>query len=151
MSDYTPPLRDMRFILDDMGYLAEVNTLPGLQESTAETTAAILEEAGKFSAEVLAPLNRSGDIAGSTLKDNVVTTPKGWQEAYNAYRNGGWSAVAAPEEFGGQTIPRLVSAPLQEMWQSSNLAFSLLPLLSIGAIDALALTASDELKKKYLP
>ena len=151
MNTYTPPLRDMRFILEEMGNLAEVAALPGLEESTSDITNAILEEAGKFAAEVLAPLNQSGDHEGSSVKDGVVTTPKGWKEAYNAYRNGGWSTVAAPEEFGGQTISRLVSAPLQEMWQSSNLAFSLLPLLSIGAIDALALTASEEIKKKYLP
>ena len=151
MTKYTPPIRDIRFILEDMGHLAEVVALSGLEDSTLDTTLAILEEAGKFSSEVLAPLNRSGDIEGSTIKDNVVTTPKGWKEAYAAYRNGGWSTVAVPEEFGGQTISRLVSAPLQEMWQSSNLAFSLLPLLSIGAIDAMDLTASAELKKKYLP
>ncbi len=151
MSTYTPPIRDMRFILEEMGNLEQVAALPGLEESTADITAAILEEAGKFSAEVLAPLNRVGDVEGCTIKDNVVTTPKGWKDAYTAYRNAGWSTVAVPEEFGGQTISRLVSAPLQEMWQSSNLAFSLLPLLSIGAIDAMVLTASEALKKKYLP
>jgi alkylation response protein AidB-like acyl-CoA dehydrogenase len=151
MLDYTPPLRDMRFILEDMGTLAEVAALPGLEESTTDITLAILDEAGKFASGVLAPLNRSGDKEGSHVKDAVVTTPVGWKEAYTAYRNGGWSTVAAPEEFGGQTISRLVSAPLQEMWQSSNLAFSLLPLLSMGAIDALVLTASESLKQKYLP
>src|SRR5262245_2192304 len=100
MSNYAPPIRDIRFILEDMGNLAEVAALPGLEESTPDITAAILDEAGKFAAEVLAPINRSGDHEGSNIKDNVVTTPKGWKEAYAAYRNAGWSTVAVPEEFG---------------------------------------------------
>ncbi|MFY9329677.1 MAG: acyl-CoA dehydrogenase family protein [Georgfuchsia sp.] len=151
MADYAPPLRDMRFILEDMGHLDEVAALPGLEETTADVTLAILDEAGKFAAGVLAPLNRIGDREGCHFQDNVVTTPKGWKEAYAAYRDAGWTGVAGPLEFGGQDLPRLVATPLQEMWQSANLAFSLLPLLSYGASDALLLTASAELKQKYLP
>ncbi|CAG4885271.1 3-methylmercaptopropionyl-CoA dehydrogenase [Georgfuchsia toluolica] len=151
MADYTPPLRDMRFILEDMGYLGEVAVLPGQEEITADVTFAILEEAGKFAAAMLAPLNRSGDREGCRLQNNVVTTPKGWKDAYAAYREAGWTGVAGPQEFGGQNLAKIVATPLQEMWQSANLAFSLLPLLSFGAIDALLRTASTELKHKYLP
>jgi alkylation response protein AidB-like acyl-CoA dehydrogenase len=151
MSDYTPPLRDMRFILEDIGNLADVAALPGLEESTPDITSAILEEAGRFAAEVLGPLNQSGDKEGSSISQAVVTTPNGWKAAYAAYRAAGWSTVAAPPEFGGQNLSKLVATPLQEMWQTANLAFSLLPLLSLGAVEALAHTASDEIKKKYLP
>ena len=84
------------------------------------------------------------------LNRPIVTTPKGWKAAYAAYRAAGWSTVAAPPEFGGQNLSKLVATPLQEMWQTANLAFSLLPLLSLGAVEALAHTASDEIKKKYL-
>ena len=151
MADYTPPLRDMRFILEELGYLDEVAALPGLEESTADVTFAIIDEAGKFAAAMLAPLNQSGDQEGCHLQDNVVTTAKGWKEAYAAYRDAGWTGVAGPQEFGGQNLAKIVATPLQEIWQSANLAFSLLPLLSYGAIDALLRTASTELKQKYLP
>ncbi|MDT3671742.1 MAG: acyl-CoA dehydrogenase [Aromatoleum sp.] len=113
--------------------------------------AAILDEADKFASEVLAPLNRVGDIQGCRLEDGNVATPAGWQEAYRTFRAGGWPTIAAPHEYGGQGMPKLVAAAVMEMWQASNLAFSLMPLLSTGAAEALQIAASEPIKQKYLP
>ena len=148
---YQAPLKDMRFVLKELAGLEEVGKLPGYQDATPDTVDAILEEASKFASEVLDPINFSGDREGSKYADGAVRTPKGFQDAYRKFCEGGWNALPFEAEWGGQGLPRLVSTPVQEMWKSSNMSFSLCPLLTQGAIEALLLRGSDSLKKAYLP
>ena len=151
MSAYVAPLKDMRFVLNELAGLAEVAKLPQFEEATPDTVDAILEEASKFAAEVLDPINYSGDQEGSKLSDGEVRTPRGFRDAYRKFCDGGWNALPFEHEWGGQGLPRLVSTPVQEMWKSSNLSFSLCPLLTQGAVEALLLRGSDTLKQAYLP
>ena len=151
MSAYAAPLKDMRFVLNELAGLAEVAKLPGFEEAAPDTVDAILEEASKFASEVLDPINFSGDQEGSKLSDGEVRTPRGFRDAYRKFCDGGWNALPFEHEWGGQGLPRLVSTPVQEMWKSSNLSFSLCPLLTQGAVEALLLRGSDALKQAYLP
>ena len=151
MSAYVAPLKDMRFVLNELAGLAEVAKLPQFEEATPDTVDAILEEASKFASEVLDPINLSGDQEGSKLSDGEVRTPRGFRDAYRKFCDGGWNALPFEHEWGGQGLPRLVSTPVQEMWKSSNLSFSLCPLLTQGAVEALLLRGSDALKRAYLP
>src|SRR5437762_526046 len=151
MSTYRAPLKDMKFVLNELAGLGEVGKLPGYEEATPDTVDAILEEASKFASGVLDPINYSGDQEGSKWADGAVKTPKGFREAYQQFCEGGWNALPFEAEWGGQGLPRVVSTPVQEMWKSSNMSFSLCPLLTQGAIEALLLRGSDELKKRYLP
>ena len=116
-----------------------------------DTIRAVIEEAGKFGAEVLDPLSVVGDRTGSKLVDGKVVTPPGWKEAYKQFAAGGWGGLQAPEEWGGQNLPNLLSTAAGEIWNSANLAFGLCPLLTFGAIDAIELQGSEHLKKTYLP
>jgi len=150
MSAYVAPLKDMRFVLNELAGLGAVAKLPGYEEATPDTVDAILEEASKFASEVLDPLNYPGDQEGSNWKDGKVTTPKGFKEAYRQYAEGGWSALPFDAEFGGQGLPKLVATAVEEMLTSANMSFSLCPLLTQGAIHALELAGSDALKKTYL-
>src|SRR5260221_10102220 len=150
MSAYAAPLKDMKFVLNELAGLGEVAKLPGYQDATPDTVEAILEEAGKFAAEALDPVNYSGDQEGSNWSGGEVRTPKGFKEAYKQFCAGGWNALPFEHEWGGQGLPRLVSTPVQEMWKSSNMSFSLCPLLTQGAIEALLLRGSDALKQVYL-
>ena len=151
MSAYVAPLKDMRFVLNELAGLAEVAKLPEFEEATPDTVDANLEEASKFASEVLDPINLSGDQEGSKLSDGEVRTPRGFRDAYRKFCDGGWNALPFEHEWGGQGLPRLVSTPVQEMWKSSNLSFSLCPLLTQGAVEALLLRGSDALKQAYLP
>jgi 3-(methylsulfanyl)propanoyl-CoA dehydrogenase len=151
MSTYQAPLKDMTFVLNELAGLAELAKLPGYEEASPDTVGAILEEAAKFATRVLDPINYSGDQEGSKWADGGVRTPKGFREAYRQFCEGGWNALPFEAEWGGQSLPRLVSTPVQEMWKSSNLSFSLCPLLTQGAIEALLLRGSEELKRRYLP
>src|SRR3954467_14864172 len=150
MSTYTAPLKDMRFVLNELAGLGEVAKLPGNEDATPDTVDAILEEAGKFASEVLDPINYSGDQEGSVWKDGAVTTPKGFKQAYQQYVQGGWGALPFGPEWGGQGLPKLVATAVEEMLTASNMSFSLCPLLTQGAIHALELCGSDELKRTYL-
>lgn len=141
----------MRFALNELAGLSEVAKLPGYQDATPDTVDAILEEASKFASEVLDPINYSGDREGSKFADGEVRTPKGFRDAYKKFCEGGWNALPFEHEWGGQGLPKLVSTPVQEMWKSSNMSFSLCPLLTQGAIEALLLRGSEPLKKAYLP
>ena len=148
---YKAPVDDIMFALKtavDLPGLIESGIYEGLDE---ETVRAVVEEAGRFGSEVLDPLNWIGDQSRSTVKDGVVSTPEGWKQAYKAFSEGGWSALPCPEEFGGQGLPGIVSMAACEIWNSANLAFGLCPLLTQGAIDALAAHGSPELKATYLP
>jgi len=151
VSVYAAPLKDMRFVLNELAGLREVAQLPGYEDATPDTVDAILEEASKFATEILDPINYSGDQEGSKWSGGEVRTPKGFREAYRRFCEGGWNALPFEHEWGGQGLPRLVSTPVQEMWKSSNMSFSLCPLLTQGAIEALLLRGSEPLKKAYLP
>jgi 3-(methylthio)propanoyl-CoA dehydrogenase len=147
---YQAPLKDMRFVLNELAGLGEVAKLPGYQDATPDTVDAILEEASKFASEVLDPINHPGDQEGSTWSDGAVTTPKGFKAAYQQYVAGGWGALPFDAAVGGQGLPKLVATAVEEMLTSSNMSFSLCPLLTQGAIHALELCGSGALKETYL-
>jgi alkylation response protein AidB-like acyl-CoA dehydrogenase len=149
--NYTAPLQDMQFVLEELAGLSEISQLPGCEEATPDVVAAILEEAGKFASGVLAPLNRVGDREGVKWADQAVTMPAGFGAAYRQFVENGWMGLGHDPEFGGQGLPRVVSAAVREMWKSANHAFALCPMLTDGAIEALELCGSDELKQQYLP
>ena len=151
MKDYTAPLADMRFILREIAPLSEVNELPGCGDVTPEVADAILIEAGKFATGVLSPLNQVGDREGARWKDGEVTTAPGWRDAYAAYTEAGWNALSCDVAHGGQGAPRLVSALVEEIWNGANVSFTLCPMLTHGAIEALELTGSEAQKSTYLP
>ncbi len=148
---YAAPVKDIAFVLNHVVGLADLSKLEGFEDATPDLVAAILEESAKFTADVLAPLNRIGDQQGSQWKDGEVTTPDGWKDAYQQFIENGWGSLAFPPEFGGQGLPMTVAAAVQEMWHSANMSFGLCPLLTQGAVDAIEHHASDELKQRYLP
>ena len=150
MGEYRAPLRDMRFVLEELAGLEAIAALPGCEEATPDVVEAILAEAAKFAETVLAPLNASGDREGTRFEAGAVRLPQGFAEAYRRFVEGGWSALSGPPEYGGQGLPRVVAAAVGEMWKSANHAFSLCPLLTTGAVEALVLAGSDELKAIYL-
>ena len=151
MSDYKHPYRDTEFVLDQLiGFdaLCEAAKLEGINMELAST---VVEEAGKLGAGVLAPLNWEGDQKGAHINEQGVQQTPGFKEAYEQMVEGGWLSLNAPEEFGGQGLPKVLASAVNEIWQSSNMAFALCPLLSQGATEALAHHGSDELKATYLP
>ena len=150
MSDYRAPIKDMRFVMDEIAGFQQLSQIPAYADATPDMADAILDEAAKFTREVLAPLNRVGDTQGCTWTPEGVTTPDGWKEAYNAFREAGWNGITLPSEFGGQGLPNALGIAVQEMVCSANLGFSLGPLLTSGAVEALLTCASDELKAIYL-
>ena len=151
MGEYKAPLRDMHFVLQELAGLAEIARLPGCEEINAELVDQILEESAKFASGVLSPLNQSADKEGSRWDTGRVTTPKGFKEAYKQFIEGGWNALQAPSEYGGQGLPKIVSTPVVEMWKSANLSFSLVTMLTAGAAEALILRGTEAQKKQYLP
>jgi 3-(methylthio)propanoyl-CoA dehydrogenase len=152
MSQYRAPLAEMQFVMTELAGLDEVARLPGFEDATSDTVAAILEEADKFATEVLDPLNRSGDREGARLTpDGRVTTPAGFRDAYHKFCELGWNGLAKSTDFGGQGMPQLVAAAIDEMWNAANMAFELCPMLTGGAIEAIERNGSDELKRIYLP
>lgn len=151
MSEYCAPLKDIRFVMQELAGMEQVVALPGCEEATPDVVDAILEEAARFSAEVLSPLNRIGDTNGAKWKDTVVTTTPGFKEAYRQFVDNGWNGLGCDPEFGGQGLPRLLSTAVSEMWKASNHAFSLCPMLTQGAIEALMIAGTDEQKAAYLP
>ncbi|MBX3679249.1 acyl-CoA dehydrogenase [Cognatazoarcus halotolerans] len=150
MSNYTAPIRDMQFVMRELAGLAEVGRLPGCEEVSEDLVDAILDEAGKFASGVLAPLNRTGDQQGASWENGNVHTAAGWKEAYKQFAEAGWTALACDPEYGGQGLPKLLSTAVMEMWKASNMAFSLCPMLTNGAIEALVLRGTDEQKALYL-
>ncbi|MCW5748470.1 MAG: acyl-CoA dehydrogenase family protein, partial [Alphaproteobacteria bacterium] len=148
---YAAPLADIRFALREVADQAAVAALPGYEDATDDMIDAVLEEAGKLSANVLAPLNRIGDQQGATLENGVVRTPEGFAGAYRQFIDGGWNALPFDPEYGGQGMPWLLATAVQEMWQSANMGFGLVLLLNQGAIDAIHHHGSPEQKATYLP
>jgi alkylation response protein AidB-like acyl-CoA dehydrogenase len=150
MIEYKAPLRDMRFVLKELAGLDEIAKLPGCEEVNSELVGQILEEAAKFSSGVLSPLNKPADEEGSKWENGEVRTPKGFKQAYLQFVEGGWNAMQAPPEYGGQGLPKIVTTPVIEMLKSANLSFSLCPMLTAGAVEALLLRGSDALKNTYV-
>jgi 3-(methylthio)propanoyl-CoA dehydrogenase len=151
VAEYVPPLRDIRFVLEQLVDLDGLSKLEAYAHADPDTVLGVLEESGRFMAEVVAPLNRVGDVAGSTLDSNGnVSTPPGFRQAYRQYVEAGWGAVPFPDEFGGGGFPWLVAVVMQEMLASANMAFSLCPLLTQGAIDMLTLHGSPAQQATYL-
>ena len=154
MPSYNPPLRDMQFLMHEVFKLEdEYKALPSHAEVDADTINAVLEEAGKFAANVTFPLNISGDEEGCQLDKTTheVTTPKGYKEAYAQFVEGGWPALSCDPEYGGQGLPFAINSALYEMLNSANQAWTMYPGLSHGAYEALHAHGSSELKAKYLP
>jgi alkylation response protein AidB-like acyl-CoA dehydrogenase len=145
---YRAPVANIAFTLKHGPGLGP--TLANGGELTAGDVDAVLEEAGRFATDVIAPLNAPGDRHGTPFKDGVVTMPPGWKEAYRAWAAGGWSAVSAPTQWGGQGLPHALNAACIEMWNSASMAFGIGPVLTMGAVDAMAVYGSDELKRAYL-
>ena len=153
MPSYNPPLRDMQFVMHEVFKLEdEYKALPTHAEVDADTINAVLEEAGKFAANVAFPLNISGDEEGCQLDKTTheVTTPKGYKEAYQQFVEGGWPALSCDPAYGGQGLPFAVNSALYEMLNSANQAWTMYPGLSHGAYEALHAHGSDALKAKYL-
>ncbi|MDP3440362.1 MAG: acyl-CoA dehydrogenase family protein, partial [Azonexus sp.] len=151
MSEYVAPLKDIRFVMQELAGLDQVVALPGCEEASPDVIDAILDEAAKFAGIVLSPLNRVGDRDGAKWKDTVVTTSPGFKEAYRQFVDNGWNGLGCDPEFGGQGLPKLLSTAVSEMWKGANHAFSLCPMLTQGAIEALMIAGTDEQKSAYLP
>ncbi len=152
MPIYTAPARDTRFIINEVLDLASYTDLPGFEMATPDVTDAIITEGGKFAAEVLAPLNQSGDQEGCTRhEDGSVTTPKGFKQAFDQFRESGWGTLSQPEEFGGQGLPHVLGFAMEEFISSANQAFGMYPGLTNGAVSALIAKGSQEQKETYLP
>jgi alkylation response protein AidB-like acyl-CoA dehydrogenase len=151
MAVYKAPVKDIQFVLNEVLEVASLAKLPGYEDATPDTIQAIVEEAAKLCENVLFPLNRTGDEEGCHYENGVVRTPKGFKEAYQQFREGGWTAVTCDPEYGGQGLPATVGFALQELFTASNQAFAMYPGLSHGAYEALSRHGSDELKKLYLP
>ena len=151
MNEYIAPLRDMRFVLQELADIDGINKLPGYDDVTPDFVDSVLEEASKFASGVLSPINRSGDVEGAKILDGNVVMPSGWREAYKSFSEAGWNSLSTPAEEGGQGLPQLVASFVDEMWHSANVAFALCPMLGSGAITVLMKHGSNYLKKHYLP
>ena len=151
MTEYAAPLRDMRFVLNDLVGMDRITALPGYDHAEADLVDAIMEEAAKFAANILSPLNQSGDQEGARLDPDGAHTAAGFADAYRQFVDGGWNALGCDPEYGGQGLPAVLGTAVKEMWNASNMAFSLCPLLTTGAIEALHLVGSDAQKAMYLP
>ncbi|WP_425864243.1 acyl-CoA dehydrogenase [Arthrobacter sp. TWP1-1] len=152
MNEYQPPIADIAFALEHVVGYPDIAKLPGFEHADLETVVELLEQCGEFMTEAVAPTNRQGDVQGSRLQaDGTVVTPEGFKEVYRQYVEAGWGSVPLPEEFGGGGFPRTVGLVIQELMTSANMAFSLCPLLTQGAIEALLHYGNDDLKQRYLP
>ena len=148
---YEAPLREMRFVLEEVAGLRQVQQLPGFEESSDDTVDAVLQECAKLSSEVIAPLNASGDRQPSMWADGQVTMSPGFRAAFRAYAEGGWQGLGHSPRFGGQGLPKLVATPCHEMLQAANLSFALCPLLTDGTIEALMTAGTERQQSIYVP
>ena len=150
MSTYTAPLQDMQFVIKELVGLADITAMPDCAEVTEDLVDAVLDEAAKFATGVLDPLNHTGDKTGARFADGSVTTPPGFKEAYRQFIAGGWNGLSGEAAYGGQDLPHVVSMPVQEMWNSANMAFCLCPMLTSGVLEALKLKGTPGQKEKFL-
>ena len=151
MTDYLAPLREMRFVFTELVDLPGLTNLPGYEDASPELVEAVLEEGAKLATEVFSPLNKPGDQSGAALgREGVVAAP-GFREAYQRFVENGWCSVSGDPAYGGQGLPGVVATALSEMWNASNMAMALCPMLTMGAMEAIRAHASEELKATYLP
>ncbi len=150
MSTYTAPLQDMQFVIKELVGLADITAMPDCAEVTEDLVDAVLTEAGKFATGVLDPLNRTGDKQGAKLVDSKVITSPGFSQAYRQFIEAGWNGLSGEPEYGGQNLPHVVSNPVQEMWNSANMAFCLCPMLTAGVLQAMRLKGSPAQKHRFL-
>ena len=148
---YTAPVKDMLFCMKELADLEAIARLPGFDDAGLETAQAVLEECARFSQEVLAPLNREGDVNPSTWKAGAVTTTPGFKQAFRQFGEGGWQGLQHPAEFGGQGLPKTIGAACIEMINSANMSFALCPLLTDGAIEALLTAGTAEQQQRFIP
>ena len=151
MSDYRPPLEDIRLVLDEISDISAICELPGYEHVDPETVDSVLEELGRFVAEVVAPVNRIGDEEGCTVTDGVVTTPEAFGAAWDKFVEAGWGAVSQDPDYGGGGFPGAVQTVMTEMIATASRAWSMGPMLTVGALDALHTFAGEDLKEIYLP
>ena len=147
---YRAPVEDLAFALKHVAGLNEAIEGGKFENLSDDLVDAILEEAGKFASEEIAPLNRIGDETGARWEDRIVTAAPGFKQAYEKFCEGGWNAITGPESHGGQELPTMLAAAVLEMWNSASMAFGLCPLLTTGAVEAVTAHGSDELKSIYL-
>src|SRR5215207_5366503 len=151
MPTYKAPLDDIRFLLEDVLDVGQLAALPGYADATPDVLASVIEEAAKLAEEVLQPLNQTGDAEGCHYENGTVRTPRGFRDGYDAYRAGGWPAMVASPDYGGQGLPHIAGVVLDELLCSSNLSFSMYPLLAHGSVGALDRWGDDEVKQRFLP
>ena len=151
MTDYTPPLKDMLFAIHELSGLDRVLALDNFAGVDRDVVDQVVEEAGKFASDVLGPQNVPGDHEGCRVEDKAVVPPKGFEEIYKQFVENGWQTLSCPAEYEGMGLPEIVGSAAGESWQSANMAYSLCPMLTNGAISAIDAHASEALKQKYLP
>ena len=147
---YVAPVKDMLFNIQHLANIDQIAQIPGFEDAGFDTAQAVLEEAAKFTQDVIAPLNWEGDKYPSSWHDGKVTATPGFKDAFKQFAEGGWQGLQHPTDFGGQGLPKTIGAACGEMVNSANMSFALCPLLSDGAIEALLTAGSDELKAIYL-
>ena len=150
MHEYQAPLADMKFVLRELVDFQSLARLPGFGDLTVDVAEAVLGEGEKFASGVLSPLNRGGDLQGARWQHGDVLTADGWKQAYARFIADGWAALSCPAQFGGQNLPRVLSAMVEEMWNGANMAFALCPMLTRGTVDAIELRGSQALQSTYL-
>lgn len=150
MTNYSAPVKDLQFVLNELVEMDKVASLPGFEEATPDMISAILEEAAKMANEVLAPLNWVGDQEHSRLVDGKVVTPTGFADAYQQFAESGWTSISQPTEYGGQGLPFALQVACSEMWNASNMSFGLCPMLTASAIESMYAHAGDEMNQTYL-
>ncbi|OJX80250.1 acyl-CoA dehydrogenase [Magnetospirillum sp. 64-120] len=148
---YAAPLADIKFVLENVAGLGKVTALPAFAEATPDLVESILEEAAKIAADTLAPLNKVGDTSGAKLVDGKVVVSPGWTEAWNVLVEGGWNGLPFSPDHGGMGLPNVLNTAVHEMWQAANMAFTLCPMLTQGAVNAIESYGTDEQKATYLP
>jgi 3-(methylthio)propanoyl-CoA dehydrogenase len=151
MNQYLPPISDIEFVLQELAGLHEITELPGFENATSDVTRAVLEEAGAFASEVISPINQTGDVEGVRFDNGSPRMPEGWKDAYAQFVSGGWNGLSVPMELGGQNLPRVVAAAVDEIWNGASVAFALLPMLTRGVINVLEQVGSEPLKAMFLP
>src|SRR5262249_5118010 len=151
VSTYSAPLRDMQFAIEELADLKSIASLAGCEDATPDLVNSVLEEAAKFAGGVWAPLDRVGDVEGARWNDGHVPIPDRLHAAYRQFVEAGWNGLRFGAEYGGQGLPKLVDAAVMEMWNGANLGFSLVSLLTQGAIEAILLRGTEAQKQKYLP
>jgi len=150
MPTYTAPTKDIQFVLHDVLKVSQAQ-IPGYEDLEADFTSAILEEAGKLNSEVIAPLNVVGDKEGCRLENGVVYTPTGFKEAFEQVKEGGWTGLDMPEQYGGQNMPQVIGSAVGELFSAANQAFTMYQGLTHGAASAILAHGTDQQKDTFLP